>query len=92
MCRRSESPLTAISYPKPEPCSSSHHYASYHFLVEAQSESSDGLEHHQSSDDQVPELGMVSPSFSAEAGNLLAHEMIHSWNGKFRRPAGLATA
>ena len=69
----------------------SHHYASYHFLVEAQSESSDGLEHHQSSDDQVPELGMVSPSFSAEAGNLLAHEMIHSWNGKFRRPAGLAT-
>jgi predicted metalloprotease with PDZ domain len=69
----------------------SHHYASYHFLVEAQSESSDGLEHHQSSDEQVPELGMVNPSFSAEAGNLLAHEMIHSWNGKFRRPAGLAT-
>jgi predicted metalloprotease with PDZ domain len=70
----------------------SHHYASYHFLVEAQSEGSDGLEHHQSSDDQMPELGMVSPSFSAEAGNLLAHEMIHSWNGKFRRPAGLATS
>jgi predicted metalloprotease with PDZ domain len=69
----------------------SHHYASYHFLVEAQTDSSDGLEHHQSSDDQMPELGMVSPSFSAEAGNLLAHEMIHSWNGKFRRPAGLAT-
>ncbi len=70
----------------------SHHYASYHFLVEAQSESSDGLEHHQSSDEQIPELGMVSPSFSAEAGNLLAHEMIHSWNGKFRRPVGLATS
>jgi predicted metalloprotease with PDZ domain len=70
----------------------SRHYASYHFLVEAQGETSDGLEHHQSSDEQVPELGMVSSSFSAEAGNLLAHEMIHSWNGKFRRPAGLATA
>ncbi len=69
----------------------SRHYASYHFLVEAQGETSDGLEHHQSSDEQVPELGMVSSSFSAEAGNLLAHEMIHSWNGKFRRPAGLAT-
>jgi len=69
----------------------SHHYGSYHFLVEAQGESSDGLEHHQSSDEQVPEMGMVSTSFSAEAGNLLAHEMIHSWNGKFRRPAGLAT-
>src|ERR1700733_2676352 len=69
----------------------SRHYASYHFLVEAQGESSDGLEHHQSSDEQVPEFGMVSASFAAEAGNLLAHEMIHSWNGKFRRPAGLAT-
>ncbi|MGB8538899.1 MAG: M61 family peptidase [Acidobacteriaceae bacterium] len=69
----------------------SRHYASYHFLVEAQGETSDGLEHHQSSDEQVPELGMVSSSFSAEAGNLLAHEMIHSWNGKFRRPTGLAT-
>ena len=34
---------------------------------------------------------MVNSSFSAEAGNLLAHEMIHSWNGKFRRPAGLTT-
>jgi predicted metalloprotease with PDZ domain len=68
------------------------HYTSYHFLVEAQSESSDGLEHHQSSDEQIPELGMVSSSFAAEAGNLLAHEMIHSWNGKFRRPVGLATS
>ncbi len=69
----------------------SRHYTSYRFLVEAQSESSDGLEHHQSSDEQIPELGMVSVSFAAEAGNLLAHEMIHSWNGKFRRPVGLAT-
>jgi predicted metalloprotease with PDZ domain len=69
----------------------SHHYASYRFLVEAQSESSDGLEHRQSSDEQIPQLGMVSASFSAEAGTLLAHEMIHSWNGKFRRPAGLTT-
>jgi predicted metalloprotease with PDZ domain len=69
----------------------SHHYGSYHFLVEAQSESSDGLEHRESSDEQVPTLGMVSSSFSGEASDLLAHEMIHSWNGKFRRPAGLAT-
>jgi predicted metalloprotease with PDZ domain len=69
----------------------SHHYASYRFLVEAQTESVDGLEHQQSSDEQIPESGMTSPSFSAEGGSLLAHEMIHSWNGKFRRPAGLTT-
>jgi predicted metalloprotease with PDZ domain len=68
------------------------HYGSYHFLVEAQGSASDGLEHHQSSDEQIPESGMVSTSFAAEAGNLLAHEMIHSWNGKYRRPAGLTTA
>lgn len=70
----------------------SHHYASYRFLVEEQAEGSDGLEHHESSDEQMPSLGMVTAAFSAESGNLLAHEFIHSWNGKFRRPAGLTTA
>jgi predicted metalloprotease with PDZ domain len=67
------------------------HYNDYHFLVEAHGDANNGLEHHQSSDDQVPELGMVTPSFFAESGYLLAHEMTHSWNGKYRRPAGLAT-
>jgi predicted metalloprotease with PDZ domain len=68
------------------------HYNDYHFLVEAHGDANNGLEHHQSSDNQVPELGMVTPSFNAESGYLLAHEMTHSWNGKYRRPAGLATA
>ncbi len=68
------------------------HYHNYNFLVEAHGDANNGLEHHQSSDNQVPELGMISPSFRAESGYLLAHEMTHSWNGKYRRPAGLATA
>lgn len=68
------------------------HYASYRFLVEEHADANDGLEHHQSSDNQVPELGMISDSFAAEGGYLLAHEFIHSWNGKYRRPAGLVTA
>ncbi|MGI8771442.1 MAG: M61 family metallopeptidase [Acidobacteriaceae bacterium] len=68
------------------------HYRDYHFLVEAHGDANNGLEHHQSSDNQVPELGMVTPSFNAEGGYLLAHEMTHSWNGKYRRPAGLATS
>jgi predicted metalloprotease with PDZ domain len=67
------------------------HYHDYHFLVELHDEASDGLEHHQSSDDQAPELAFVTPSMNAETGALLAHEMTHSWNGKFRRPSGLAT-
>ncbi len=68
------------------------HYHDYHFLVEAHGDANNGLEHHQSSDNQVPELGMVTPAYNAESGYLLAHEMTHSWNGKYRRPAGLATA
>jgi predicted metalloprotease with PDZ domain len=67
------------------------HYDSYRFLVEEHGQANDGLEHHQSSDDQVPRLGMVDPSFSSESAYLLAHEMTHSWNGKYRRPDGLAT-
>ncbi len=67
------------------------HYHDYHFLVEAHDDANDGLEHHQSSDDQTQELAMVTPSMNAETGSLLAHEMIHSWNGKYRRPSGLAT-
>lgn len=67
------------------------HYHDYHFLVEAHDDANNGLEHHQSSDNQVPELGMVTSAFNAESGYLLAHEMTHSWNGKYRRPAGLAT-
>lgn len=50
-----------------------------------------GLEHHQSSDDRV-DLDYLSDSdvWLANA-SLLPHEWFHSWNGKFRRPAGLAT-
>lgn len=67
------------------------HYTTYRFLVEEYGNSGNGTEHHQSSDNHVPELGMSSPSFFPEGGWLLAHEFSHSWNGKFRRPAGLLT-
>ena len=30
-------------------------------------------------------------AFAATARSLLPHEFVHSWNGKYRRPAGLAT-
>ena len=32
-----------------------------------------------------------APGVNGTWGELLAHEMTHSWNGKYRRPAGLAT-
>ncbi|MBD8900036.1 M61 family metallopeptidase [Rhodanobacter sp. DHG33] len=70
----------------------SHHYDHYDFLFSLSDVlSGNGLEHHQSSED-----GMGADYFTAwddDAPNrdLLAHEYVHSWNGKFRRPADLWT-
>jgi len=68
------------------------HYGSYHFLMTLSDQVAHfGLEHHQSSDDRVPEKTFLDPSLELLAGGLLPHEFTHSWNGKYRRPAGLAT-
>ena len=70
----------------------SRHYESYHFLVTLSDEVAHfGLEHHQSSDDRVPERTFLDDNESLLAAMLLPHEFTHSWNGKYRRPAGLAT-
>jgi predicted metalloprotease with PDZ domain len=70
----------------------SRHYASYHFLVTLSDQVAHfGLEHHQSSDDRVPERTFLDDNLSLLSADLLPHEFTHSWNGKYRRPAGLAT-
>jgi predicted metalloprotease with PDZ domain len=70
----------------------SRHYGSYHFLVTLSDQVAHfGLEHHQSSDDRVGEKTFVDDSAFIQEGDLLPHEFTHSWNGKYRRPAGLAT-
>jgi predicted metalloprotease with PDZ domain len=70
----------------------SRHYNSYHFLLTASDQVAHfGLEHHQSSDDRIPEKSFLDPNLSLLIGGLLPHEFTHSWNGKYRRPAGLAT-
>jgi predicted metalloprotease with PDZ domain len=70
----------------------SRHYGSYHFLVTLSDQVAHfGLEHHQSSDDRVPEKTFTDEGSFTEEGDLLPHEFTHSWNGKYRRPAGLAT-
>jgi predicted metalloprotease with PDZ domain len=70
----------------------SRHYNSYHFLVTLSDQVAHfGLEHHQSSDDRVAEKTFADEGYFAEEGDLLPHEFTHSWNGKYRRPAGLAT-
>jgi predicted metalloprotease with PDZ domain len=70
----------------------SRHYGSYHFLVTASDQVAHfGLEHHQSSDDRVAEKTFVDDNLLLLSADLLPHEFTHSWNGKYRRPAGLAT-
>ncbi|MGB6605613.1 MAG: hypothetical protein WA747_04860 [Steroidobacteraceae bacterium] len=48
-----------------------------------------GLEHHESSDDRTYENTFSDEARRADLSELLAHEYVHSWNGKYRRPAGL---
>lgn len=70
----------------------SHHWREpYHFLITATDAIGyTGLEHHESSWNGVDTETLASEAACKKfAGDLLAHEFIHSWNGKFRRPAGL---
>ena len=68
------------------------HYGSYHFLyVLSDRIAHFGLEHHESSQDQDGERVLLDDDRRSYAGGLLTHEYSHSWNGKYRRPAGLAT-
>ena len=68
------------------------HYRHYDFLVTLSDHTAHfGLEHHQSSDDRGNERWWLDEAQRENHSNLLSHEYVHSWNGKFRRPAGLAT-
>ncbi len=68
----------------------SKHFRHYDFLSTRSNFGGwDGLEHHESSED-----GTGLQDFQDDPvgfGYLFTHEFFHSWNGKFRRPAGLAT-
>ena len=50
-----------------------------------------GVEHHQSSDNGTNGEFLTDDNAFAAGADLLTHEMNHSWDGKFRRPADLAT-
>jgi predicted metalloprotease with PDZ domain len=68
------------------------HYRDYHFLLTLSDHVAHfGLEHHESNDSRLPERVLISPGAAFSIGGLLSHEYMHSWNGKFRRPADLTT-
>jgi predicted metalloprotease with PDZ domain len=72
----------------------SRHYAHYDWLISLTEvpRSFGGLEHHQSSDNVMEEDTLLEESTRQDLAELLAHEFVHSWCGKFRRPAGLLSA
>jgi predicted metalloprotease with PDZ domain len=69
------------------------HYGSYRFLVTASDHvTHTGIEHHESSDNRVPERMFIDSNYRKTwHAWLLSHEYVHSWNGKHRRPAGMIT-
>jgi predicted metalloprotease with PDZ domain len=69
-----------------------HHYRDYHFLYTLSDHVAHfGLEHHESDDSRVDERALVDETSRKLSAGLLPHEYVHSWNGKYRRPADLAT-
>ena len=69
-----------------------HHYRDYHFLLSLSDHVAHfGLEHHESDDSRIDERGLVDDTARKMEAGLLPHEYVHSWNGKYRRPADLAT-
>jgi predicted metalloprotease with PDZ domain len=68
------------------------HYDRYEFLLAMSDHFGDiGLEHHRSSENRRPPSYFIDWDKVGAGRDLLPHEFSHSWNGKFRRPAGLAT-
>ena len=68
------------------------HYRQYHFLLTLSGQvGGHGLEHHESNDSVASERTLLDPDLHMLEAGLVPHEFAHSWNGKYRRPAGLAT-
>jgi len=70
---------------KPARCFGARHYRHYDFLLALTDHlQPNGLEHHESSDNRVPERTLHDPDIMETQMDLLSHEFFHSWNGKYR--------
>ena len=70
----------------------SRHFRHYDFLLSLSERMGGiGLEHHESSENGVRPDYFKNWDAGVGARELLPHEYVHSWNGKFRRPADLTT-
>ncbi len=70
----------------------SRHWTWYHSLLALSNAIGfQGIEHHQSSDDRADDDFLTNPRQQLTGGDLVTHELSHSWNGKYRRPYDLTT-
>jgi predicted metalloprotease with PDZ domain len=66
------------------------HYRAYTFLASLSDQTGYfAVEHHECSDNRLPEKALVTPDVWKVAAMVMPHEYSHSWNGKFRRPADM---
>jgi predicted metalloprotease with PDZ domain len=72
----------------------SRHYRSYRILMSLTEQfGHNAIEHHECSDNRMPERTFIDEKYrDTSAAWVASHEFVHSWNGKYRRPAGLSTA
>lgn len=69
------------------------HWQHYHFLLTvSDAMPGNGVEHTSSSDDGAGGDALTDPHGVIGTAGLLSHEFNHSWDGKYRRPADLATS
>jgi predicted metalloprotease with PDZ domain len=71
----------------------SKHYDHYSFLLELSDEvgGDTTLEHHRSAEYAEPVDALADWDKTSAGRDVIAHEFVHSWDGKFRRPADLWT-
>ena len=70
----------------------SHHYDEYRFLITLSNNiSGEAIDHHQSQDNRRSANFFRNEKRQKLFANYTIHDFLHSWNGKYRRPAGLAT-
>ena len=70
----------------------SRHFDHYDLLLALSDQFGEiGLEHHRSSENRRTPGYFTDWDKEGPGRSILPHELTHSWNGKYRRPAGLAT-
>jgi predicted metalloprotease with PDZ domain len=70
----------------------SKHFDEYHWLLALTDRLGGiGLEHHRSSENDWLPNGFTEWKDLAHDRNVVSHEIVHSWNGKYRRPARMWT-